>query len=183
MPAGGDDELLLVGRVFRVVRRATAGADGRSHPREIIRHPGAVVLLPVLDDGRVVLIRNFRATVDQHLIELPAGTLERGEDPTDAAHRELAEETGYRAGRMDLLTAFLSSPGILDERMHLYLATQLEPGPTDLQAGEEIESLVVPWEEALKMAHDGRIADAKTLIGLLFFECFRRGAISRDGSI
>jgi ADP-ribose pyrophosphatase len=176
-----DDELLLVGKVFRVVRKSTPAADGRSHAREIIRHPGAVILLPVLDDGRVVLIRNFRASVEQHLIELPAGTLEHGEDPSDAAHRELAEETGYRAGKMELLTSFLSSPGILDERMHLYLATALDPGPTDLQAGEEIESLVMPWEEAIAMARDGRIADAKTLIGLLFYECFRRGSVGRRG--
>jgi ADP-ribose pyrophosphatase len=104
---------------------------------------------------------------------LPAGTLEPGEDPLAAAHRELAEETGYRAGSMELLVSFFSSPGILDERMHLYLAKDLAPGPMDLQAGEEIQPVLVPWAEALCMARDGRIIDAKTLIGLLFYESFR----------
>ena len=173
MPLRDDDELLLTGGMFQVVRRVTVAADGRRHVREIIRHPGAVVLLPLLDDGRVVLIRNRREAVQQHLIELPAGTLEPGEDPLAAAHRELAEETGYRAGSMEILVSFFSSPGILDERMQLYLAGGLAPGPMDLQAGEEIEPIAVPWEEALRMARDGRIIDAKTLIGLLFYESFR----------
>jgi ADP-ribose pyrophosphatase len=131
--------------------------------------------LPRLDDGRVVLIRNYRVAVDRRVIELPAGTLEPGEDPIAAAHRELAEETGYRARSMDLLASFLSSPGILDERMHLYLATGLEPGETDLQDDERIEPLVLPWEEAVAMARDRRIEDAKTLIGLLYCDLFRRG--------
>jgi ADP-ribose pyrophosphatase len=173
MPLCDGDELLLTGKMFQVVRRVSVAADGRKHVREIIRHPGAVVLLPRLDDGRVVLIRNRREAVQQHVIELPAGTLEPGEDPLAAAHRELAEETGYRARSMERLVSFFSSPGILDERMHLYLAKDLTPGPMDLQAGEEIQPLVVPWQEALRMARDGRIIDAKTLIGLLFYESFR----------
>ena len=114
MPLRDGDELLLTGRMFQVVRRESVAADGRRHVREVIRHPGAVVLLPILDDGRVVLIRNRREAVGQHLVELPAGTLEPGEDPMAAAHRELAEETGYRAGTMELLVSFFSSPGILD---------------------------------------------------------------------
>ena len=172
MPLRDGDELLLTGRMFQVVRRESVAADGRRHVREVIRHPGAVVLLPILDDGRVVLIRNRREAVGQHLVELPAGTLEPGEDPMAAAHRELAEETGYRAGTMELLVSFFSSPGILDERMHLYLARRLSAGPMDLQADEEIEPMLVPWQEALRMARDGRIIDAKTLIGLSFYECF-----------
>lgn len=174
MPSHDDEELLLPCRIFRVVRKITSGADGQEHVRQIIRHPGAVVILPRLDDGRVVLIRNCRAAVGRRVIELPAGTLEPGEDPVVAAHRELAEETGYRAELMEPLTSFLSSPGILDERMHLYLATGLTPGKADLQEDEQIEPLVVPWDEAVAMARDGRIDDAKTLIGLLFCERFHR---------
>ncbi len=175
MPSREDEELLLPCRIFRVVRKTTTGPDGREHVRQIIRHPGAVVILPRRDDGHVVLIRNYRPAVDRWVIELPAGTLEPGEDPVAAAHRELAEETGYRARSMDLLASFLSSPGILDERMHLYLATGLEPGETDLQDDERIEPLVLPWEEAVVMARDRRIEDAKTLIGLLYCDLFRRG--------
>jgi len=176
MPPREDEELLLPCRIFRVVRKTTTGADGREHVRQIIRHPGAVVILPWRDDGHVILIRNYRSAVDRWVIELPAGTLEPGEDPIAAAHRELAEETGYRARSMELLTSFFSSPGILDERMHLYLATGLEAGKTDLQDDEQIEPLVLPWEDALAMARDGRIEDAKTLIGLLYGDLFRRPA-------
>jgi ADP-ribose pyrophosphatase len=168
-----DEELLLECRIFRVVGKSTTGADGRQHAKQIIRHPGAVVVLPLLADGSVVLIRNYRAAVDRQMIELPAGTLEPGEDPVAAAHRELAEETGYRARSMELLTSFFSSPGILDEKMHLYLATGLEPGETDLQDDEEIEPLVLPWQEALALGRSGQIEDAKTLIGLLYVELFR----------
>jgi ADP-ribose pyrophosphatase len=168
-----DEELLLPCRIFNVVRKWTVGADGRKHVRQIIRHPGAAVVVPRLDDGRVVLIRNYRTAVGRHVIELPAGTLDPGEEPIVTAHRELIEETGYRARSMELLTSFLSSPGILDERMHLFLATGLEPGPTDLQADEQIEPLVLPWEEALAMARNRQIDDAKTLIGLLYAELFR----------
>jgi ADP-ribose pyrophosphatase len=135
-----------------------------------------VVLLPLLDDGRVVLIHNFRITAEEHLIELPAGTLEPNEDPLAAAHRELAEETGYRAGRMERLAVFYSSPGILEERMHLYRATALVPGPTELQSDEEIDTLVTAWDDAMAMTRDGRIKDAKTLVGLLYHDATIRSA-------
>ncbi len=172
MQPGDEEELLLTGRIFRVVRTWTEGSDGNKHVREIIRHPGAVVILPRLSDGSVVLIRNYRTAVGRRVIELPAGTLEPGEEPLVAAHRELAEETGYRARSMQRLTAFFSSPGILDEKMHLFLATDLDPGATDLQVDERIEPLVVPWQEAVAMVRDGRIEDAKTQIGLLYAELY-----------
>ena len=110
MQSREDEELLLPCRIFRVVRKTTTGADGREHVRQIIRHPGAVVILPRRADGRVVLIRNYRPAVDRWVIELPAGTLEPGEDPISAAHRELAEETGYRARSMDCLLYTSPSP-------------------------------------------------------------------------
>jgi ADP-ribose pyrophosphatase len=171
-----DEELLLSAKVFRVVRGVEIGADGRGHARQVIRHPGAAVVLPVLDDGRVVLIRNYRIAVEETLVELPAGTLDPGEEPVETARRELAEETGYHARRMELLAAFYSSPGILDERMHLFLATGLSPGAPDLQGGEQIELLVVPWREAMEMVRSGAIRDAKTLGGLLYYDAFARPA-------
>jgi len=169
-----ESRVLLEDRRFRVVEQTLVGRDGRPRTRRIIRHPGAVVILPVLDDGRVCLIENFRATVGKTLLELPAGTLEPGEDPLDAAHRELAEETGYRAGAMELLTTFYSSPGVMDEKMFLYQATGLRSGPTALESGEEIAPRLSTWEEALTMIGDGRIEDAKTIAGLLFREVLRR---------
>ena len=114
-------EELLRTRRFRVVRHTALGRDGLPHTKETVQHPGAVAVLPILDDGRVCLIRNYRVAVDKTLIEVPAGTLEPGEDPAETARRELAEETGFRAKSIEKLRAFNMSPGILNERMHLYL--------------------------------------------------------------
>jgi len=171
--------MLFEGKRFRVERVVQTTPDGTQHAREIVRHPGAVTLLPILDDGRICLIENYRAAVGRSLVELPAGTLEPGEDPAVAAARELAEETGYRARRIDLLAAFYTSPGILDERMYLYAATGLTPGPAALEPGEEIRPLPTTRHEALEMARDGRIQDAKTLVGLLYYEAFAEAAARR----
>ena len=165
-------EMLFKGKRFNVERVVQTTPDGIEHVREIVRHPGAVTLLPILDDGRICLIENYRAAVERSLVELPAGTLEPGEDPAVTAHRELAEETGYRAERIELLATFYMSPGILDERMYLYLATGLTLGTTALEPGEEIRPLPTSRQEALEMARDGRIQDAKTLVGLLYYETF-----------
>jgi ADP-ribose pyrophosphatase len=161
--------ILFQGRRFRVERAVQVTPDGVEHVREVVRHPGAVVILPLLDDGRICFIRNYRVAVDQTLIELPAGTLEPGEDPAVTAVRELAEETGYRAGRIEHLLTFCMSPGILDERMHLYFAEKLQPGPMALEAGEDIEPMLCTWAESLDMMRRGEIRDAKTLVGLLYY--------------
>lgn len=147
---------------------------GGRRTRAVIRHPGAVVIIPMVDEDRVCLIRNFRVAIGRPLLELPAGTLVPGEDLLHAADRELIEETGYRAGRWQPLPSFWVSPGILDERMHLFLATALEAGPPAREPGEEIENVVVDWEEALAMVRQGDIEDAKTLIGLLLVQSHRQ---------
>lgn len=164
---------------FDVVEVARPLRDGGVRTRAIIRHPGAVTILPLVDDGHVCLIRNFRVAIGQVLTELPAGTLDPQEDPRVAAERELAEETGYRAARWQFLHAFYLSPGILDERMHLYLASELVAGTPAREPGEEIENLVVPWDEALHWVHSGRIQDAKTIVALLFYEMLRAGTGAR----
>ena len=128
--------------------------------------------MPLLDDGRICLIENYRVSLGRQLIELPAGTLEPGEEPTATAHRELAEETGYRAGHLEPLGVLYMSPGVLDEKMFFYLATRLEAGPTSLDAGEEIHVRPTTWSEALAMVRDGRIQDGKTVAGLLYYERF-----------
>jgi ADP-ribose pyrophosphatase len=168
-------EELLVTRIFRVVRHREIGPDGREHTKVTVQHPGAVTILPILDDGRVCLIRNYRVAVGKALVELPAGTLEPGEDPAETARRELIEETGYTAARLEKLREFFLSPGILNERMHLYLARGLTPGKTAMEPGEQIEPLVVGWAEAMQMVADGAIEDAKTLVGLLHFDRMRPG--------
>jgi ADP-ribose pyrophosphatase len=166
------EELLATHR-FRVVRHRQQGPDGRLHVKDTVQHPGAVAILPLLDDGQVCLIRNYRIAVGKTLIELPAGTLEPGEDPAVTAHRELIEETGYRADSIEKLREFSMSPGILNERMYLFAARGLTAGPTALEAGEQIETLVVSWDEAMRMVYDGTIEDAKTLVGLMHYEHLR----------
>lgn len=150
-------------------------ADGTRHGRQIVRHPGAVTILPMVDDEHVCLIRNYRVSVDDTLIELPAGTREPHEPPEQTAHRELIEETGYEAARLEPLHEFYLSPGILDERMHLFLATGLREVGANREVGEEIENLVVPWSEALEMVRQGMIQDAKTIVGILSYQQFRVG--------
>ncbi len=169
-----EPELLLETKRFRVIRQRRELPDGTMHSRETVVHPGAAVLLPLLAPDTVCLIRNYRIAVDQELIELPAGTIEPPEDPLTTAARELSEETGFRAGTITKIHEFLVSPGILNERMHLYLATDLTPGATAREHGEQIQNLIVPWDEALAMIDDRRIRDAKTIVGLLFYDRLRQ---------
>ena len=147
---------------------------GKRHTREVVAHPGAVLVMGFMDDGRVVLIRNRRYAVGQVLVELPAGTLEKGEDPINCAGRELLEETGFLAGRLTPLLSFYTSPGILGERMYAFAAYDLKQQQTALEEGEDIEVLGVPWDEALAMTGDGQIQDGKTIAVLLWYDRFRR---------
>ncbi|MBP62781.1 MAG: NUDIX hydrolase [Planctomycetaceae bacterium] len=164
------DELLLKTRRFNVVNAFHQVDANTVESREVIRHPGAVTVLPWVNQQQVCLIRNFRIGVGRALVELPAGTLEPGESPGVCAQRELAEETGFSAASWRKLHTFYLSPGILDERMHLFLAKEMTPGPSAREQGEHIENLIVDWEEALDMAETGEIQDAKTLLGILYFD-------------
>jgi ADP-ribose pyrophosphatase len=168
-------EILLQARRFRIERVVQTSPNGTQHVREIVRHPGAVVILPLLDDGRLCFVKNFRVAVDETLIELPAGTLEPNEPPEVTAVRELAEETGYRAGRMRHILTFCMSPGILDEKMHFYVADSLQPGPMALEPGEDIQTILCTWQESLEMMRTGQIRDAKTLAALLYYRQFLSG--------
>jgi ADP-ribose pyrophosphatase len=168
------DNILLTTQRFRVETVERTMANGATVQREVVRHPGAVTILPLVDADHVCLIRNYRMAVARTLIELPAGTLEPGEDPLDTARRELIEETGYRAARLDLLHTFFLSPGILDEHMYLYLASDLTAGDAQREACEEIENLVVPWQQAIAWVMQRKIEDAKTMVALLYYEALRK---------
>lgn len=142
------------------------------HRKDIVIHPGAVVILPLLDDTRVVLIRNDRIAVGQTLWELPAGTLEPGEKPAVCAGRELIEETGYEAANITPLCRFFSSPGICTEDMWIYLARDLKHVGQDLDATERIVVEIVTFEAALTMVRTGEIRDGKTIASLLYHHVF-----------
>lgn len=162
------------GRRFSVERVEVAGADGQAHGREIVVHPGAVVVLPLLEGGRIVMIRNFRVAVGETLWELPAGTLEPPEPPEACAARELAEEAGYRAASIDPLLTFFTCPGICTERMHAFVARGLTQVGQALEATEQIETHVVTASEAVAMVRDNRIRDGKTIATLLHWWSFAR---------
>jgi ADP-ribose pyrophosphatase len=141
--------------------------DGRRAEREIVEHPGSVVLVPV-EAGRVLLVRQFRYAMGAELLELPAGTLEPGEAPLQAAHRELAEETGRAAGDLQLLARLFPSPGYTSERMWLYLATGLGAAePASQDADESIELVPMDLDEATARAKRGEFEDMKTVAGIL----------------
>jgi ADP-ribose pyrophosphatase len=164
---------LLQTRRFSVEEVWQELPGGERRPRSVVRHPGSVVIIPMVDENHVCLIRNVRIAIGRALLELPAGTLDTAEDPMQAAIRELAEETGYHGGTWSRVQGFWASPGILDERMHLFRATALQPGPPAREPGEEIENVVLDWEQAMTMVRQGEIEDAKTLIGLLLEQNLR----------
>jgi len=142
--------------------------DGTRAVREAVRHHGAVVLVPLTADGRVLLVRQYRYVPGEALLELPAGSLNPGEDPAACAARELAEEIGHRAATLRPLAAFYSAPGFCDELVHCFVASDLEPvegvsGDDD----ERIEVVAMPLAEAVAMARRGAVRDAKTIAGLL----------------
>jgi ADP-ribose pyrophosphatase len=139
-------------------------------------HPGAVVVLPIVDAENILLIRNRRYAVNETLVELPAGTLERGEDPMNCAGRELVEETGFLAGRLKPLGDFYTSPGILSEKMYAFAAYDLTRAKASPDEGEEIDIAPASLEEAIDMIRYGQIKDAKTIATLLMYERFFRKA-------
>jgi len=166
-------EVVYRGRKIQVAVDTMPLPNGDVLRRDVIYHPGAVVILPMVDDDHVCLIRNHRFVIGETLLELPAGTLEPPEPPDVAAVRELAEETGYQARRWRKLIEFYASPGVLDERMHLYVAQDLTPGSQELKHDEQIELEVLSWSEAMKAACNGAIRDAKTLVGLFLWNELR----------
>lgn len=161
-----NEQVLLRTSRFSVNALEIVDANGQRLTREVVRHPGAVVLLPRLDDGRIVLIENHRHAVGETLLELPAGTIDPGETPEQTATRELTEETGYTAAKLEKIHEFYSCPGICDELMHLYLATELTAGEPDREATEQIENRIVRQDEIAGLIASGAVRDAKTLVGL-----------------
>jgi ADP-ribose pyrophosphatase len=176
MPARLDVQTAHRGRLLALQVVSWTDAQGRTVRREVVRHPGAVLIVPELDGDRLVLLRNHRVAVGETLWELPAGTLEPGEPPGAAAARELEEETGYRAARIVPMGEFFTSPGFCDELMRVFLAQDLAWVGERHEPHEEIEARAVPFAEALAMVDDGRIRDGKSIAAILMRARSRGGA-------
>ena len=154
------------GRVLKLDLDTVLLPNGRTTELEILRHPGASAIVPLKEDGRVVLIRQLRHAAGGFIYEIPAGKLDLQEDPKDCAARELEEEVGYRAGFLELLTSIWTAPGFTDEVIHIFQGTNLEKGIQALDQDEVLEIVEWPLEEAMARIQDGTIRDAKTIIGL-----------------
>jgi ADP-ribose pyrophosphatase len=163
-------ELAFKGRVFSVQVLDVQDSHGRMHRREIVRHPGAVLIVPVIEATRVVMIRNYRVAVGERLWEFPAGKLEPGEDPKAAAARELEEETGYRAATLRKLGEFYTSPGFTDELMRIFVAEKLTQVGQRLELDEDIHVEAVSVSDVREMISDGRLRDGKSVAALSLWQ-------------
>jgi ADP-ribose pyrophosphatase len=175
-----DSRRVYTGRVLNLDIDSVRFPDGSTGELEMIRHPGASAVVPLLDspgvaDPRVVLIRQYRYAANAFVYEVPAGRLDGAEDPLACATRELEEEAGYRAGRLERLVTILTTPGFTDERIHLYLAWDLTKGNVRRERDEFISLHEVSLSKAVQMTRAGEIQDAKTVIALLFAEFYCRG--------
>ena len=170
-------QLIYQGRLIRVRVDRVRLPNGRESSREIVEHNGAVAIVALDGEGNVLLVRQYRKAVERTLLEIPAGTLEAGEEPLKCAHRELQEETGYMAGKMEHLGGFYSAPGFCTEYLTLYLATDLTPGPSNAEADEDIELVRLPLAQTRDLIASGAICDAKSIIGLLSVLSRQKAAI------
>ncbi len=171
-------ERVYSGRVLNLDIDTVRFPDGSIGTLEMIRHSGASAVVPLLDapdaaDPRVVLLRQFRHATDGVVWEIPAGRLDPGEDPEACARRELKEEAGYLARAVTPLTTIYTTPGFTDERIHLFLATDLQAGSHNREPDEFVEVHEVRWSQALELIRTGEIQDSKTLVALLFVERYR----------
>lgn len=155
------------GRIIAVDVDEIEEAGGVRAVREVVRHAGSVAALPVHEDGRVVLVRQYRYPVDQDVWELPAGRLDRGESPAEGARRELEEEVGLRAALLEPISVFYTTPGFCDETMYLFRATALSPVPARPEQDERIEAGTFTLAEARDMVRRGAVREGKTLVALL----------------
>jgi ADP-ribose pyrophosphatase len=160
-------ERLFTGNIFEVERDRLREESGLEIIRDVVRHPGGAGGLPIFADRSVALVRQYRHPAGRELLEIPAGRIEPGESPEECAQREVEAEIGVRAGRLVKLTDFFSTPGFCEERLYVYLATDLVPTQQNLDPDEVVEIVRLPLDDALKMVRSGEIEDSKTIIALL----------------
>lgn len=165
-------ELVYRGKAVSLKKEEVLLPSGKKIYREIVIHRGASAIIPVMDNGDIIFVRQYRHPIGEYILEIPAGTLKEGEDPEACARRELEEETGYRAGELIHLLTIYPSPGYSSERLHLYLARKLEKGNQNLEADEDISITFLSLEDALEAIRERRIRDAKTIVGILYYSLF-----------
>lgn len=182
MPEPGkvDSHRVYGGKTINVDLDTVRFPNGRNGQLEMVRHPGASAVVPFLsdpagDDPQLLLLKQYRYAAEGFIYEIPAGKLDAGEDPKDCAERELREETGCRAGRMDRLTTIYTTPGFTDEKIHLFMASGLTEGDSAHEEHEFIEFERMPLSRALAMIESGEITDGKTVVGILYAAGFRLG--------
>ncbi|MCR6545813.1 NUDIX hydrolase [Dehalobacterium formicoaceticum] len=154
------------GKILSLRKDQVQLPNGKTSVREIVEHAGAVSIVPVTEEGNIILVKQYRKPVEQETIEIPAGKLDQGERPEDCAQRELREEIGF-SGDLDLKFSYYTTPGFSDELLYLYVARNLKHAPLACDDDELIEKLEVSLEEAMHMITQGEIVDAKTIIGIL----------------
>lgn len=165
-------ELAFDAGFFQVVKEPVRLPDGETKDYYFCKHPGAVAVVPVDEDGRILMVRQFRQACDDMMLEIPAGKIDPGEDPWVCGRRELLEETGYECADLDLLTSFYASPGMTDEKIHVFVGRELKivaPAPTH-DGGEPISMEWMESEEAFQAIEDGRIVDGKSIIGITLYQ-------------
>jgi len=164
-------KIIYRGKVFNTIVDEIEYESGNRSVREVAEHPGGAVVLPLLDDGRIIFVYQFRYPLNKYIYELPAGKLEPNEPPEVCAKRELEEETGYTAGNLEKLTAIYTSPGFCTEHLYIFLARDLRDGKQNLEEGESGLTLkFIPMKEAFLMVKRNEVVDAKTIAGLFFLE-------------
>jgi ADP-ribose pyrophosphatase len=171
------------GRLLKLRVDTVRLPDGGTSTREVVEHPGAVAVLPLTDDGEVLLVRQWRHSIGQVTLEIPAGTLKPGEEPLVCVERELAEETGTRAARIEHLTDLFVALGYSDELIRIYLGTELSATPGSPDEDEKVESVRVPLADAVQMCLSGEIRDSKSVVALLMASMRRSGGTPDAGEV
>ena len=162
-----ESDVIYKGQILTLRKDKVHVRDGKTAYREIIEHRGAVAILPITNEGKVILVEQYRKAAEKSLIEIPAGKMEGGEDPLETAKRELEEETGYQAENIEFMTKIYPAVGYSGEKIYIYRATGLKKGKTNFDEDEDIETIEMPIEEITKLVLAGKIEDSKTIIAIL----------------
>lgn len=169
------DEQIFNGKIIDLHLQTVELPNGKLAKREIIRHPGAVAILPFTNDGKLIVVEQYRKALNRSIIEIPAGKLEGDEDPYLCAMRELKEETGYTSNQVKHLVSFYTSPGFADEIIHLYTAFDCDPGEIQLDEDEFVEPITITLDKARQLIKDQQIIDAKTILSIYYWELLMKG--------